>query len=153
MVTSGWDDMIIVWDLESGSVVKRILLRPFKTMVTGISLWNNQLFAGGQDMAVRQVDLMTGKVVRTTYLNAMVATVLTNGDFLYVGTAAASSQIEKFFIPTSAVQFKFDGHSNSVLALFWSESILFSGSYDTTIACWNSETGALIRTLVGHTQS
>jgi WD40 repeat protein len=66
MITSGWDDMIIVWDLESGSVVKRILLRSFKTMVSGISLWNNQLFAGGQDKAVRQVDLMTGKVVRTT---------------------------------------------------------------------------------------
>jgi WD40 repeat protein len=65
-ITSGWDNKIIVWDLESGSVVKRILFRSFKTMVSGISLWNNQLFAGGQDKAVRQVDLMTGKVVRTT---------------------------------------------------------------------------------------
>jgi WD40 repeat protein len=44
----------------------------------------------------------------------------------------------------------FDGHSSSVFAVYLHDKILFSGSYDTTIICWDSESGALIKIFLGH---
>ena len=44
----------------------------------------------------------------------------------------------------------FKGHSNGVMCLQFNESILATGSYDTTIKIWDIETGEEIRTLEGH---
>ncbi len=44
----------------------------------------------------------------------------------------------------------FKGHTNGVMCLQFNESILATGSYDTTIKLWDIETGAEIRTLEGH---
>lgn len=65
MITSGWDDMIIFWDLESGSVMKRIWLKASQTLVYSISFQNNQVFTGGLDKKVRQVDLVLANVLQT----------------------------------------------------------------------------------------
>ncbi|KOS19174.1 putative E3 ubiquitin ligase complex SCF subunit scon-2 [Escovopsis weberi] len=47
----------------------------------------------------------------------------------------------------------FKGHDNGVTCLQMDNNILATGSYDTTIKIWNSETGEVIRTLRGHSQS
>lgn len=44
----------------------------------------------------------------------------------------------------------FKGHSNGVMCLQFDDTILASGSYDSTIKLWNIETGEEIRTLTGH---
>lgn len=47
---------------------------------------------------------------------------------------------------------KFDGHTDGVLCCaFDNQKLMMSGSYDKTIKIWNTDTGELIRTLVGHT--
>jgi WD40 repeat protein len=65
MITAGWDDMIIVWDLESGSIMKRIWLGSSDTNVQSVSFWNEQVLTGGDDGKIRRVDLTTGRVSRT----------------------------------------------------------------------------------------
>ncbi|OBT68259.1 hypothetical protein VE03_02335 [Pseudogymnoascus sp. 23342-1-I1] len=45
----------------------------------------------------------------------------------------------------------FRGHSNGVMCLQFDDSILATGSYDTTIKIWDVETGKELRTLRGHT--
>jgi WD40 repeat protein len=62
MITSAWDDMIVIWNLEPCSVVKRILLRSSGTLIFSISLQNNVSFAGGDNGLLRRIDLMTDKV-------------------------------------------------------------------------------------------
>lgn len=44
----------------------------------------------------------------------------------------------------------FKGHSNGIMCLQFTENILATGSYDTTIKIWDIETGEEIRTLEGH---
>ena len=45
----------------------------------------------------------------------------------------------------------FRGHSNGVTCLQFDDSVLITGSYDTTIKVWDIATGEEIRTLEGHT--
>ncbi|OJD18420.1 hypothetical protein AJ78_01539 [Emergomyces pasteurianus Ep9510] len=44
----------------------------------------------------------------------------------------------------------FRGHSNGVMCLQFEDNILATGSYDTTIKIWDTETGQELRTLRGH---
>lgn len=47
---------------------------------------------------------------------------------------------------------KFEGHTGGVLCCQYDNNkLLMTGSYDTTIKIWNTDTGELIRTLTGHT--
>ncbi|KFY75431.1 hypothetical protein V499_04598 [Pseudogymnoascus sp. VKM F-103] len=45
----------------------------------------------------------------------------------------------------------FRGHTNGVMCLQFDDSILATGSYDTTIKIWDIDTGKELRTLRGHT--
>ncbi|KAL1956627.1 hypothetical protein VTO42DRAFT_6974 [Malbranchea cinnamomea] len=44
----------------------------------------------------------------------------------------------------------FKGHTNGVMCLQFEDNILATGSYDTTIKIWDTNTGEEIRTLTGH---
>jgi len=58
MITSGWDDMVIVWDLISGSIMKRIWLQAPRTLPSSMALWNNDLLVCGYDGKVRFVNVL-----------------------------------------------------------------------------------------------
>lgn len=76
---------------------------------------------------------------------------VTKDDFFYVGKDGSTSQLEKYSITTRSLQLRYVGHRSTVLSLFLREKMLFSGSYDTKIICWNEVDGQLIRTYNGHT--
>jgi WD40 repeat protein len=65
MISYGEDNMIIVWDLISGSVKKKIWLGATPTGIAKIIFRDNQLFTGGYDTRIRQIDLTSGKTVQT----------------------------------------------------------------------------------------
>lgn len=65
MITAGWDDMIIVWDLLTGSIVRRIWLGAQGTLPSSIQLVENNLFVCGSDGMARMVNMITGRVVQT----------------------------------------------------------------------------------------
>jgi WD40 repeat protein len=65
MITSGWDDMIIVWDLVSGSVLRRISLGVSNTYPKSIQLVKNNLFVFGQDSRLRYLNMVSGRVVQS----------------------------------------------------------------------------------------
>ncbi|KAL4785410.1 WD40-repeat-containing domain protein [Aspergillus varians] len=44
----------------------------------------------------------------------------------------------------------FKGHTNGVMCLQFEDNILATGSYDTTIKIWDTDTGEELRTLSGH---
>jgi WD40 repeat protein len=63
LISVAYDDMIIVWSLDSGSILKRIWLGSPNTLVQSLSIQNDVVFAGGNDGMVRQLDLLTGEIV------------------------------------------------------------------------------------------
>jgi WD40 repeat protein len=64
MITSSFDDSVIVWDLVSGSVRKRIPLKSSNTIIRCMYYMDEQVFTGGFDGKLRQIDLVTAKVVK-----------------------------------------------------------------------------------------
>jgi WD40 repeat protein len=73
MISSAYDDIIIVWSLETGSILKRIWLKSSDTLIKSMSFRDEQVFTSGLDMQVRQIDLESGKVVRTTCKDSQTA--------------------------------------------------------------------------------
>jgi WD40 repeat protein len=65
MITSAYDDMIIIWNLETGSILKRIWLKSSENLIRSIYYQDDQVFTSGLDNRVRQIDLLSEKVVRT----------------------------------------------------------------------------------------
>jgi WD40 repeat protein len=65
MISSAYDDMIIVWNLETGSVLKRVWLRSSETFVRVLYFIDDQVFAGGLDEKLRQVEIISGRVLKT----------------------------------------------------------------------------------------
>ncbi|KAI3658638.1 hypothetical protein MP638_006420 [Amoeboaphelidium occidentale] len=153
MITSGFDDMIIVWSLETGAVLKRIWVGSLNTQVQSISLQNNQLFTGGLDGKVRQINLITGKVVHTFNMGVQVYAVFVLENYLYVGKLYLGPPVEKYHYPSSTLLISFEGHADTVLSLYATGSLLFSGSSDKSIICWDSENGQLLRTFWLHPAS
>ncbi|KAI3655733.1 hypothetical protein MP638_006546, partial [Amoeboaphelidium occidentale] len=117
-----------------------------------ISFQENQAFLNGLDYKVRQIDLVSGKVVRTISLNSVVSCVATSEQFLFLGESF-SPYLSQFNMENGAMIQSLVGHSDRITRLFLLDSFLFSGSDDTTIICWNTANGALIRKYVGHSES
>jgi WD40 repeat protein len=65
MITSAYDDLIIIWNLHTGSILKRIFVGVSNTQIQSISYQNGKIIMGGADRKVRQLDLVTGRVLRT----------------------------------------------------------------------------------------
>ncbi|KAI3655674.1 hypothetical protein MP638_003265, partial [Amoeboaphelidium occidentale] len=150
MISSGYDDMIIVWDLETGSILKRIWLRASDTRINGLAVQNNFVIAGGLDSKTRYMDLDSGRIVRTIDLDGFVFSVVFSGEYFYIGKQNPPNLI-RYSTQRSSANLKYDRHISSVFSVFLSNDILVSGSADTTVICWNASTARVIHVLRGHT--
>ncbi|KAI3655326.1 hypothetical protein MP638_004190, partial [Amoeboaphelidium occidentale] len=144
MISSAYDDMIIFWDLETGSILKRIWLRSSGTLIRHMYYQSELVFAGGLDSKVRQIDLESGRVVRTISFTGKVLCVLAEKDYLYVGKDLPSFGV-KLEIKTGAIILSLNGHSGGIFSFFLWDSLLFSGSINPAIICWNTENGEIIQ--------
>lgn len=150
MITSAWDDMIIVWDLITGSISKRIWLEGSNKLPTSIQVKSDTLFVCGFDSKVRLVNLITGKVAVTINLNIEANSIVVNEESFIVAKRGAIYNIEKYSISTRSLRLGYVGHESTVYTLFLWNTMLFSGSADTQIIGWNEETGEIIRIYYGH---
>jgi WD40 repeat protein len=64
MITSSLDANIIVWNLDTGSILRRIWLGSENAMILSMSFQDGMVFAGCIDGKVRNVNLVTGRIVR-----------------------------------------------------------------------------------------
>ncbi|KAI3655631.1 hypothetical protein MP638_001174 [Amoeboaphelidium occidentale] len=177
MITLGWDDMIVVWDLKTGSTLRRIWPEASNTFPQGAQLVSNSLFACGLDRRARIVNMISGRVVQTIDVNGAANVIVVNDDYFFVGKDGDVLQLEKYSITTrtlystfegkdgDVLQLKeysittrtlystFEGHVDSIFSLLLHKSIIFSGSADTKIICRNTDSNQIIRVYNGHTGS
>ncbi|KAI3655422.1 hypothetical protein MP638_001410, partial [Amoeboaphelidium occidentale] len=152
MITSGLDANIIVWDMKTGSILRRIWLGSENAMIMSITVQNGMLFAGCTDAKVRHVNLVTGRIVRAIDIVYSVTCVVADNLFIYVGRQRFP-EISKVHIPSGGLSLTFDAHTGTVFCLAISRNRLFSGSADLNIIQWNTANGAIILTYFAHPQA
>lgn len=84
-------------------------------------------------------------------VNAAANAIVVEDSFFYVGKFGLASQLEKYSVTTRSLQLRYVGHRNSVETLLLWEGMLFYGSIDTNIICWDKERGQVIRIYEGQT--
>lgn len=146
MIFAGYDDLIIVWDLVTGSVLKRIKLSASNTQIYSISCKDHFLWAGGLDYMLRQVDLITGKIVKLIGFDRWVYAVLAVDEYVYVSGASSGAEVKKLSAVDGSILLEFNGHTSSVFTLCVHNDILYTGSTDKTIKSWNTETATQMHT-------
>ncbi|KAI3659428.1 hypothetical protein MP638_000187, partial [Amoeboaphelidium occidentale] len=155
MISSGEDNMIIVWDLVSGSVLKKIWLGSTPSGIATIIVRDNQLFAGGY--AIRQIDLTSGRTidltsgrtVQTIDIGISVWAMLLDENHLYAATEGFGGKLEKFTISPWGFQLSFVGHTNTVTAILLLNERIYSCDKVGDIFAWNKETGERIMQFYG----
>jgi WD40 repeat protein len=65
LITSAYDDKIILWSLDTGSILKRIWLRSSEVQIQSIFFENEKLIIGGLDGQIRQLDLVSGRLLKS----------------------------------------------------------------------------------------
>lgn len=162
MISSGWDDMVYLWDLETGSIQKKIWLGSSNTQVQGVSYQGSQAFVGGLDRKVRFINLETGRITRTIskYLMytllmklALVSglfCVVSDEDYVYVSGSTSTEQVLRLRASNGQIDRYYVGQSAIVTALTLAGGYLFSGAGDGLIIFWNPSDGVIINTLNGH---
>ncbi|KAI3657145.1 hypothetical protein MP638_002337 [Amoeboaphelidium occidentale] len=152
MITAGLDDKVIIWDLVTGSVLKRISLGLTNTLVVAIYLQDNQLRVGSRDATLRRIDLISGRTINTRKIARSLIAVETYGNFLYVA-GAFDFGLMKVDINNFNIIRGLSGHAATVNCLHLFDKILFSGGADNVIIAWNVENDSIIRLFSGHTDS
>jgi WD40 repeat protein len=61
LVSSGWDDMLILWDMLSGSIIRRIKAGTDMS-IRSIDVWADRVFVAGGNGQVKGISLSTGRV-------------------------------------------------------------------------------------------
>ncbi|KAI3658261.1 hypothetical protein MP638_006116, partial [Amoeboaphelidium occidentale] len=149
MVTAGSDSYVILWDLESGSIIRRIRLGPGDVRVTCMSLFSTHAVVGSMDSKVRQVNLATGSTVKEFDVTYPVLSVAVDENFFFVSTTVYPD-ISKIRISTRGVLMILGLHTELVYGLLLDNNRLFSASLDKTVICWNANNGRALMIYEGH---
>jgi WD40 repeat protein len=65
MIASAFDDMISVWSLETGSMLRKFWARSNEVQIQSVIYSNDKVVFGGGDRRIRQMDLVTGQILKS----------------------------------------------------------------------------------------
>lgn len=65
MITAGRDDKVIIWDLVTGSILKRINLGSTNSLAADMALQDYQLRIASRDATLRRIDLTSARIITT----------------------------------------------------------------------------------------
>lgn len=149
MVTAGLDLQLILWDLVSGSIIKRVALGADGASVQAVAAVGDTAFVGTFFARILKIDLITGQVVRNINANGAVNSLFATADFLFVG-AQTPPQAVKLNLGDLRRAETFDRHLGWVFQIVVHENVAYTCSSDRSIMSWNPRNGGLIRSFLRH---
>ncbi|KAH1209469.1 Zinc finger CCCH domain-containing protein 48 [Glycine max] len=131
-------------------------LQEHKKVITGIALpvGSDKLYSGSTDGTVRIWDCHTGQCAKVINLGAEVASLISEGSWIFVGLQNA---VKAWNIQTMS-EFTLDGPKGRVRAMTVGNNTLFAGAEDGVIFAWRGSSKAdspfeLVASLTGHTKA
>ena len=153
IVTGSHDRTAKVWQTATGKLLRSFLHPGSTSLVQAVAISpdNTRIYTGTLDGVIREFDVTSGALARTSKAHGDIKTLAISGD----GRTLISGGDDKTAILWDARTGKrahsLAGHSEGVVAAALSDSgnIAATGSVDRSVKLWNVKTGRLMHTLSG----
>jgi WD40 repeat protein len=155
IVSGGDDNMVRLWDLESGRLLHTLEGHEDSVLTVAISDDNRRLVSGSVDKTVKLWDLESGRLLNTLEGHkGYVWSVAISGDNDRRSLVSGSSDhtVRLWDLESGHLLLTMRGHEDTVksVAISGDNRHLVSGSDDHTVRLWDLESGRLLLTLEGH---
>ncbi|KAI3659959.1 hypothetical protein MP638_004986 [Amoeboaphelidium occidentale] len=147
LITGGWDNLVIVWDLHTGSVLKRYSFGSSSIMLNTQLVKNNLLLTSGFDGTVRMIDLESNRVSVLARTSVVINAIIIE-DYVYSGGFIGSAI--KWSLPSFEVVLVFKEHGNPIAAMALGDEFLFTAGADLGIFQSNITNGLAVNIISGH---
>jgi serine/threonine protein kinase len=139
IISAGNDRVIMIWDLESARVVKRLVEHRAPIMCLAVSPDGSRLLSGGYDKTLCLWDLDAQRLIRhMPHDSATPACVSFSPDGQQSLSGGADGLIHVWEVATGSQQHEFEGHEGTVTSLRYTADgrHIVSGGEDRTIRVW-----------------
>ncbi len=148
------DTTIILWDVETGDIIRRFLGHEWGVAVVAFSPDGKTFLSGSGDSTVRWWDVATGAELRRFQGHSKWVVgvgFLADGEYIVSGSNDNSVAL---WDKSGTLLYQFFGHSDFVSGLAVSSQgwLAVSSSGDQTLRLWQLANGAQLKAFVGHTQ-
>jgi WD40 repeat protein len=154
LASGGHDQVIRIWDLSTGQVVKRLHQHTDWIRAIAISPDGTLLASGGHDQVIRIWDLSTGQVVKRLHQHTdWIRAIAISPDGTLLASGSDDQTICLWNLATGERLHVLTDYRGGILSLAFSNDgqILACGTDTAVIQLWQVETGQLLKTLHGHT--
>lgn len=139
LATTGRDGSLRLWDVSSGETASEIATGEGRWRSLAFSPSGDTIIAVGDGTAIRGWNTSDGSELVTLpgRPGKSIVAVFCSDDRLAV--AASDNQIRVWNLSSQHLESRLIGHTGSVAALSWNaaQAVLISGSFDTSVRCWN----------------
>lgn len=151
-LASGSSDGIRLWNVMTGTVRSTLTISARQVYGVAFSPDGATLASGSSDNYIRLWGVASGRVLFETKTWVSSFALSPDGDVLAYGTFDANVYLQ-YFTPGIDRLLRGSGLAAISVAFSPDNATLASASDDNTIQLWSLETGRLLRTLSGHTDS
>jgi WD40 repeat protein len=144
LATGGWDNLVRLWDPETGKEVRRLSGHSAAVLTLAFSPDGNTLASAGNDRIVRLWDVASGQPLRQlTGHTSGIASIVFSPDGKLLASAGYDQTIQLWDPTTGKRLHILPGHEQIVYSLAFTPDggSLVSGSADNTVRTWNVARG------------
>jgi WD40 repeat protein len=149
MYTIGLDLLLAIWDLASGSIIKRVFLGPEATVPLCLEVFNNKAYIGTQTNKIIMVDLIAGRTIRARDMGRHVMAISRFSDHLYA-SGQFTPLVQKLDLNTLETIQSYIGHSGSVSYITFNLGVLYTCSSDRNVLGFDVDSGINLKSFIGH---
>jgi WD40 repeat protein/uncharacterized caspase-like protein len=152
LATSAHDNMIKLWDVNNGRLVRTLQGHTSFVNWVAFSADGRRLASASFDRTVRLWDVETGRAIRTFQgHNGTVKSVAFSPDGRRLASASTDKSVKLWDAESGGLLRTMTGHTEDVSSVAFSPDgrTLASGSHDNSVKLWDPDTGQLVRTIPG----
>jgi WD40 repeat protein len=84
LVSVAWDDLLVVWDLPTGSIIRRINLTPRNLYPQKLSFTDSRIIVGNAGNSLTIANYQTGRILNNLQTGSGVLSILVHNNLIYI---------------------------------------------------------------------
>lgn len=155
IVTANTDDSVQVWNLATGSLIRKLDNVPKGLTKLAVSPNGQWLLAANKEKQVAIWDLPTGKLERFFTLSGAIEEAAFNPNNSDLAISTTNSHMQIWNLKTQKIDKEIEEAASpdaQVTSMIYQGDLLICGTQSQRLMLWNFQTGTLQKSLLGHTK-